>query len=366
MKKLKQTLLYLSIGTVLMTNDAFAQTEVVRLGQIIPLTGALANVGKEIEAATQAAISMHNANSKVRIELMVEDDGGDPQRSAAAVEKLASKTSALVSCFGTVNCLSQMKASQAVNLSLIGPIAGSADLRTKAASHVFSVRASATEELAKLIQFSQTMSITQLSVVVQDDGFGQSYLSALKALLAGSGIQLQAVAVLNPKQPDYAAAVNELNKFRSHGLLLLANATHSVGVLKAWREKSPLPFVMNLSGQANGLFAKGLQGYSGAAAFVVTTPSPWGKTLTVQRDYQSAMQAAGIPVLSYLSFEAYINAAIAIEAVKRAKLRTPAGMKAALQSGAFELGGFNLRFDDGFKGRLTDMAVLRTDGAYLQ
>lgn len=357
------TLLAVSHGAV---QPAWAQGDAVRLGQIVPLSGPLANVGKEIKAATEAAIAMHNASSKPQIELVTEDDGNNPERSAAAVEGLRGKVVGLVSCFGTVGCLAQMKGAQLAGLPLVGPIAGAAPLRGRGAANVFAVRASATEELARLVQYSQTNSINQWAVVVQDDGFGKAYFEALKPLLVGSGIQMQAVSSLNPQTPDYAATVLELNKTKPKGLLLLANATHSVGVMKAWREKTELPFVMNLSGQANGLFAKGLLGYSGAAVFVVVTPSPWGKKYAMQRDYQAAMEAAGIKNLSYLSFEAFINASVAIDAVKRAKGRSSAALSAALQGGSFDAGGLNWRFDDVSKARFTDTAVLRPDGTFFQ
>jgi ABC-type branched-subunit amino acid transport system substrate-binding protein len=148
-------------------------------------------------------------------------------------------------------------------------------------------------------------------------------------------------------------------------LLLLANATHSVGVLKAWRAKSSLPFVMNLSGQANGFFASNLKGYSGAAAFVTATPSPWGKKYAMQREYHSGMDAAGLTNYSYLSFEAYTNARVAIDAIKRAKNRSPAALKAALDNTAFMVAGLEWRFDAKTPGRFTDMAVLKSDGTFM-
>ncbi len=356
----------LAFSLAFVGHSAIAQSDVVRFGQVLPLSGPLANVGKEIQAATQAAVDAHNSTQKLRIEILVEDDANNPERSAAAVQKIADKSTALLSCFGTVGCLAQMRASQTLNLPLIGPIAGAAELRAPSATHVFPVRASASEELARLIQFSQTMNLVQWVVLVQNDGFGQAYFSVLKTLLEGSGIQLSAVSTLNPQQPDYAASVLELNKPQSKALVLLANPTHSIGLLKAWREKSQLPFVMNLSGQANGLFAKGLLGYSGAAAFVVTTPSPWGKKYAIQKNYQAAMKAAGITNLSYLSFEAYINATVAIDAVTRARGRSGPAFRSALQNSVVDLGALSWRFDTPSKARLTDMAVLRPDGSYMQ
>jgi branched-chain amino acid transport system substrate-binding protein len=341
-----------------------AAQDAVRLGQIVPLSGPLANVGKEINAATQAALDQHNASSKPRIELVVEDDGNNAERSAAAATSLGGKVSGLISCFGTVGCLAQMKAAQPMALPLIGPIAGAAALRGKQAPYVFTIRASAKEELSQLIRFAQTNSLLQLAVVIQDDGFGQAYWAELKTILVNSGIQVQNSVLLKPQSPDYAATAKELDKPTTQALLLLANATHSVGVLKAWREKSSLPLVMNLSGQANGLFANGLKGYTGAAAFVTATHSPWERKLSLQRDYQAAMAEAKIVNLSYLGFESYINARIAIEAIKKAKDKTPGAIKTALEKNNFQLGGMEWRFGDQAVGRYTDLSLLRPDGTF--
>lgn len=365
MNQLTLKMVVLFAAACVTSSSSFAQTEVVRLGQIVPLTGPLANVGKEIKAATEAAIAQHNATSKPRIELLVEDDQNNPELTVEAVDELSGKATALLSCFGTVSCLAQMKRAQSAGLPLIGPIAGAPQLRGRNAVNVFAIRASASEELTKLIQFSQTMSLNQLAVVVQDDGFGKAYYEALKPLLIGSGIQMQSVAMLNPQKPDYASHVAQLTKEQPKSLLLLANATHSLGILKAWREKTQLPFVMNLSGQANGLFAGGLKGYSGAAAFVTATPSPWGTKYAMQRDYQSCMKTAGLTNLSYLSFEAYTNARVAIDAVKRAKGRSSAALKTALDNSAFSVAGLEWRFDGKTPSRFTGMTALRPDGTFI-
>jgi ABC-type branched-subunit amino acid transport system substrate-binding protein len=338
--------------------------ESVRLGQIVPLSGPLANVGKEIATVTQAAIDQHNKTNRLQIELLSQDDGNDALRSAEAVTALNGKVSGLVSCFGTVGCMAQMKAAQPLGLPLIGPIAGASALRGKQAPFVFAVRASAKEELVKLLSFAQSTGLSQLAVVIQDDGFGQAYWAELKNALVGSGIQIQSFVLLKPSAPDYSDIVTQLNKPTTQALLLLANSTHSVGVLKVWRERNPMPFVMNLSGQANGLFANGLKGYAGAAAFVTVTPSPWEKKFAIQRDYQSAMLDAKITNYSYLGFEAYLNARIAIDAVKRSKNRTPAAIKQTLSSTHFAQGGIELDFGDKAVGRFTDLALLKPDGTF--
>lgn len=343
-----------------------AQQAPIRLGQVVPLSGPLANVGKEINAATLAAFAQHNARSKPRIELLTQDDGNSPERSAAAVQVLSQNVSGFVSCFGTVGCLAQMKSAKEAGLPLIAPISGAPQLRDKAAlaAGVYAIRASASEELARLLQYAQTIGITNFAVVVQNDGFGLAYNAALQPLLAQYGIQVETVAMFNPQNPDYDAITRALQKPSVNALLLLANATHSIGVMKSWRSKSGLPFVFNLAGQANAAFVKGFKGQTVAAGFVTVTPSPWGTRSLLQREYQAAMTDAGIDSYSYLSFEAYINAKVAIEAIKLAnKGNIGSALKAAAGRGNISVGGLEWPLGEERK-NFTDLSALTNDGLF--
>lgn len=341
-----------------------AQTSAVRLGQIVPLSGGLANVGKEINAVTLATIARHNSSSKLKIELLTEDDGNQPDRSAAAIAALSSRTIGFVSCFGTVSCLAQMKATQDLNLPLIGPIAGAAPLRDKQAKHVFALRASATDELIRLIKFTQTAGFTQLAVAVQDDGFGQAYQKALTAVLEGTGIQIKELVVFKPQSPNYEQISKSLQKSPTNALLLLANASHSAGILKSLNKEAAYPFLLNLPGQANTLFANGIKEHKGGVVFATVTHSPWDKKLQIQRDYHDTMAAANITNYSYLGFEAYINARLAIEAIVQAKQASANSLIAALETGTFSIGGWAWRKADPFASRFTDLATLTRDGTY--
>ena len=94
--------------------------------------------------------------------------------------------------------------------------------------------------------------------------------------------------------------------------MLLANATHSLGNLKSLNNLGAFPFVLNLPGQANAMFANGMKSYKGGVSFATVTHSPWEKKLQIQRDYHETMAAANISKYSYLGFEAYMNARITI------------------------------------------------------
>jgi len=76
-------------------SSAFAQDMVVKIGHVGPTSGAIAHLGKDNENGARMAIEELNAKGvtiggkKVKLELLAEDDAGDPKQGTAAAQKLA-------------------------------------------------------------------------------------------------------------------------------------------------------------------------------------------------------------------------------------------------------------------------------------
>ena len=158
----------------------------VEVAQIVPLTGPLANVGKEVNAITQATLEDFDKGSKTtQIALKTYDDGNVADKSTRLATQAVASAQALVSCFGSVGCLPQQKVSATAGVPLIGPIAGAAPLRGKAATTTYAVRASASSEVACLLNFASTTGLSNVSLLVQDDGFGKSYAAELDKAAPG-------------------------------------------------------------------------------------------------------------------------------------------------------------------------------------
>ena len=88
--KLKLTVA-LAMGVA--TSMSMAQ-EVVKIGHVAPLSGAIAHLGKDNEFGARLAIEELNAKGvsingkKVKLELVAEDDAADPKQGTAAAQKL--------------------------------------------------------------------------------------------------------------------------------------------------------------------------------------------------------------------------------------------------------------------------------------
>lgn len=343
-----------------------AQSRDHDIAVVVPQTGPLANVGKEVVSMTKAVFDDFNQrNTGIKLTLTALDDGNVAAQSTAQSRQAANSALALLSCFGSVSCLAQQKVAAETQVPLIGPIAGAAPLRgdNAQAGLTFALRASAQDEVKRLMDFAGVMGMNRIAVLVQDDGFGQAYDAELKKVLPmvpGATVERRA---FNPQGPNYDALATELGKTAPQALLLLANASHSSSFLQAWAKQRPLPFVLNLAGQANALFANRMKERKEAAvAFVTVTPSPWESKTELQRDYQRILQAAKLPP-SYLSFEAYINARVLIDALTKGGATNRATLGRYLARTAnVDLGGFIAH--PGTGSHWTDLSLLRPDGSY--
>jgi branched-chain amino acid transport system substrate-binding protein len=339
----------------------------VEVAQIVPRSGPLANVGNELVGITQAAFEDFNrGQGEVLLKLRALDDGNVGARSAQLAAELPRDTIALVSCFGTVGCIAQQGVADKRRMPLVGPIAGAEPLRGPQSGMSYAVRASASDELRKLLSFAQTTGLTRIAVLVQEDGFGQAYAAQLEreaGAFRDLRLELHRFDPASVRFPEIAA---RMQREQHSALLLLANASHSTGFLNTWRESSTLPFVLNLAAQANALFASRLKGYAGAAAFVTVTPSPWTQRTALQRDYQRVAKKAGL-AFSYLGLEAYVNARLLIDSVQRSGARTGPELARYLDSlAARDLGGFVVDYARLRRGgSFTDLSLLRSDGSYV-
>lgn len=354
------------ISTMMAAPVATAQARAMNIVQILPQTGPLANVGKEIYAVSKATLDdFNNEQSKYKLSLTVYDDGNVGDKSTELALAAAKGTDAFLSCFGTVGCLAQQKVSNEKHIPLIGAIAGASPLRGKASGYSFAARASAADEVRTLLKFCNTTHMMNVAVLVQDDGFGRGYAAELDKLQAQFPEMKFSKILLKPQAADYKALSAELQKTNPQALLLLANAVHSTNLLIAWKEQQNLPFVLNLAGQANALFAAKLKGYAGAAAFVTVTPSPWETKSAAQRDYQRIAKAASLP-LSYIGFEAYLNASLLAKSITASSSKNASELTNYLETmGRHDLGGYVVAYGATKLGSsFTDLALLRSDGSY--
>ena len=117
-------------ASMALTSPAMAQEQVIKIGHVVPLSGAIAHLGKDNENGARLAIEDLNAKGisiggkKVKFELVAEDDASDPKQGTAAAQKLVdAKVSGIV---GHLNSGTTIPASKIYNDAGIPQISPSA------------------------------------------------------------------------------------------------------------------------------------------------------------------------------------------------------------------------------------------------
>jgi branched-chain amino acid transport system substrate-binding protein len=120
------------VGAALVTlgATAYAQDMVVKIGHVGPTSGGIAHLGKDNENGAKMAVDELNAKGvmiggkKVKLELLLEDDAGDPKQGTAVAQKLAD--SKVVGVIGHLNSGTSIPASKVYSDAGIPQISPSA------------------------------------------------------------------------------------------------------------------------------------------------------------------------------------------------------------------------------------------------
>ena len=107
---------------------AAAQEQVVKIGHVGPVSGAIAHLGKDNEYGARLAIEELNAKGvsingqKVKFELVAEDDAADPKQGTAAAQKLVdAKVSGVVGHLNSGTTIPASKINSDAGIPQISP-----------------------------------------------------------------------------------------------------------------------------------------------------------------------------------------------------------------------------------------------------
>ena len=109
---------------------SYAQDMVVKIGHVGPISGSIAHLGKDNENGAKMAVEELNAKGvmiggkKVKIELVLEDDAGDPKQGTAVAQKLADmKVSGVIGHLNSGTSIPASKIYSAAGIPQISPSA---------------------------------------------------------------------------------------------------------------------------------------------------------------------------------------------------------------------------------------------------
>ncbi len=352
------------------------QGNAIRLGQTLPLSGPLTELGTEYRDGAQTYFKWINSKGGVhgrRIELVTLDDGYVVERTVENAKKLLDQDGvfAFFGMFGSANYAALIPLINERGLPSIAPYTGADGLRAQSSPTTFWLRASYGDETEKIVDQLTTLGINRIAVFYQDDAFGKAGLAGVEAALAKRKLQVLATGVYDKTKNDVGGAVKTIGAADPQAVVMISTYKPTAAFVKQMRLTGKLPQFFALSVVGVKALNAELGAESAGIAISQVVPFPDSATAPVVREMRqlpTEMQpAVGI---TYTTLEGYIAAKVTVEALRRAGPNASREkFVAALESlKDYDVGGFPVNYAGGshLGSRFTEVTIVGKSGKLMR
>ena len=192
--------------------------DVVKIGHVGPTSGAIAHLGKDNENGARMAIDELNAKGvtiggkKVKLELLAEDDAGDPKQGTAAAQKLVdSKVQGVVGHLNSGTSIPASKIYSDAGIPQISPSATNPKFTRQGYKTTFRVVADDVHLGGTLGRYA-AKDLKGKSIAVIDDrtAYGQGVADEFEKGVKGAGGKIAGREFTNDKATDFTAILTSL------------------------------------------------------------------------------------------------------------------------------------------------------------
>lgn len=379
-KKFQSFVLALSLGASVLPSQAAPGREDLVIGQVAPLTGTIAGTGNEYVAGAAAYFAHVNDNGGIygrKIRVVLKDDSYKPDQTLALTRQLLAedKPLALFGFVGTGNvlALNKNKVLEDAGIALLAPYTGAQDLREPMNPHIFHIRASYTDETARMVEHLQSIGLRRFAVMYQDDPFGKSGLAGAETALQKMGMQAVAKGAYDRTKPeDIDAAVAAIAPANPDAIIMVAVNRASAAFIKKMRVQGSKARLFSISVvNFKELLKNAGEDNARGIGISQVMPYPYSTLAPVAREFQTLMaKYQPEKVVSYASIESFIAAKILVEAIRRSGA-DPTRSKVISQlekMNSYDVGGFKVSFspDNRVGSKFVEVTVIGRDGKLLR
>lgn len=370
----------LGCGALWLASFAAAAADEIVLGQVAPLTGTIAGTGEEYVAGGAAYFAHVNANGGIhgrKIRVVIKDDSYKPDQTVTHTRSLLEqdKPLALFGYVGTGNvlALNKNRILENAGIALMAPYTGAQDLREPMNPHIFHIRASYTDETARMVEHLHTIGLRRFAVMYQDDPFGKSGLAGAERALQKLGLKLVAQGGYDRTKPEQiGAAVAAIAPSEADAIIMVSVNRASAAFIKELRAKGSKARLFSISVvNFKELLKNAGEDAARGVGISQVMPYPYSPMLPVVREFQ-ALMAKHQPgkTVSYASMESFVAAKVLVEAIRRAGPQ-PTRQKILEQLEAtrdHDVGGFHVNFGPGNRvgSRFVEVTVIGPQGKLIR
>jgi branched-chain amino acid transport system substrate-binding protein len=362
------------IGAVLALALPLAATgaDKILIGQSAPLTGANAEIGKDIREGALAYFKKVNEAGGIGgrpVELITLDDKNDRKTAGANAVKLVNENN-VVALFGFASATLSMDAMPVVKekrVPFFAPFTG-ADAIHKQGPYVFVMRASYADELLKILDHWKGLGAERVTVVHYDDEIGNQNYATVERLMKQAGKQAVSVKLKRNADVD-AAQIQAIIKSDPQVVVATTLYGATAQVLKGLKDAKRPYNMTSLSFVGPSQLAKAAGADAAGVSVAGVVPPPSKTMVPVIKECAEAMKKAGVAELNYTNLEACIAAKVLVEGLRRSGGKEPTreGLYRALNGiGTYDAGGYVVKFgpEDRHGSNYVELAVINKSGQF--
>ncbi len=191
---------------------------VVKIGHAAPLTGGIAHLGKDNENGARLAIEELNktglevGGKKIKLELVGEDDAGDPKTGTSVAQKLVdAKVVAVVGHLNSGVSIPASKISSDAGIAQISPSSTNPDYTKQGFKTTFRVVATDAQQGPALANYaSKTLQAKSVAIVDDATAYGKGLADEFEKTIKASGGKVLAREATNDKATDFKAILTKI------------------------------------------------------------------------------------------------------------------------------------------------------------
>lgn len=207
----------------------------VNIGVILPLTGALADQGKEVLAGINiAADEINNDKDKKtpRINLIIEDDQSNPKGAVNAIEKIISLNhpSIIIGPVASTSMLAMIPIAQREKTVLLSPAASSLKI-SNSGKYIYRISLLAPSQSAALAQYCVNNSLqNRVGILFMNDETGNSYMNTFEKEIKQSKGNIVFNESFEKNATDFRAILQKL-KYAKPSVVFVPSNSQTLGLI---------------------------------------------------------------------------------------------------------------------------------------
>ena len=345
--------------------------DTITIGQSAPLTGATAELGKDMKAGAEAYFEGINQAGGIggrKLKLITLDDAGDPEKSKANTQKLMNEENVLA-LFGSVGAHTVTPLMSVVEKSkvpLIGPMSGDSNIRDSVNRYVFVTRAGYSAEAERLVTQLLSRKLTKIALFYQNDVNGRAGLAAVDRAMRERKLNVVIFGTVNRNSVAVDSAAQTIAKSGAQAVIIATPADSAAAFVKAIRKLGSTAQIASFSTVGSKSLVSLLGEDSRGVEISQVVPLPFSEAEALSREYLK--RVGGKENASFASMEGYIAAKVLVEGIKRSgKVLTRETLVDGLEKiGTIDLGGFKISYSaiDHTGSNYVDLTVIGAGGVF--